>query len=82
MVLVKLTLIRLSLLAQKQSKGRNIILATGSKVSRIDIPGIDSQLVMTSDDILDLRELPKSLGCYGWWCRWYRAWSCLCFIRR
>ena len=46
-------------------KGRNIILATGSKVSRIDIPGIDSQLVMTSDDILDLRELPKSLAVMG-----------------
>ena len=46
-------------------KGRNIILATGSKVSRINIPGIDSQLVMTSDDILDLRELPKSLAVMG-----------------
>ena len=43
-------------------KGRNVILATGSKVSRINIPGIESQLVMTSDDILDLRELPKSLA--------------------
>ena len=46
-------------------KGRNIILATGSKVSRINIPGIESQLVMTSDDILDLRELPKSLAVMG-----------------
>ena len=46
-------------------KGRNIILATGSKVSRINIPGIESQLVMTSDDILDLRELPKSLVVMG-----------------
>ena len=46
-------------------KGRNIILATGSKVSRINIPGIDSQLVLTSDDILDLREIPKSLAVMG-----------------
>ncbi|MFZ7332694.1 dihydrolipoyl dehydrogenase [Streptococcus pluranimalium] len=46
-------------------KGRNIILATGSKVSRINIPGIDSKLVLTSDDILDLREMPKSLAVMG-----------------
>ena len=46
-------------------KGRHIILATGSKVSRINIPGIDSKLVMTSDDILDLREMPKSLAVMG-----------------
>ncbi|EHJ56083.1 dihydrolipoyl dehydrogenase [Streptococcus urinalis FB127-CNA-2] len=46
-------------------KGRNIILATGSKVSRINIPGIDSKLVLTSDDILDLREMPKSLVVMG-----------------
>ncbi|EHJ52130.1 dihydrolipoyl dehydrogenase [Streptococcus macacae] len=46
-------------------KGRNIILATGSKVSRINIPGIDSPLVLTSDDILDLREIPKSLAVIG-----------------
>ncbi|MCB4972036.1 dihydrolipoyl dehydrogenase [Streptococcus mutans] len=46
-------------------KGHNIILATGSKVSRIDIPGIDSPLVLTSDDILDLREIPKSLAVMG-----------------
>ncbi|NLQ55602.1 dihydrolipoyl dehydrogenase [Streptococcus mutans] len=46
-------------------KGHNIILATGSKVSRINIPGIDSPLVLTSDDILDLREIPKSLAVMG-----------------
>ncbi len=46
-------------------KGRSIILATGSKVSRINIPGIDSNLVLTSDDILDLREMPKSLAVMG-----------------
>ncbi|MDP5885782.1 dihydrolipoyl dehydrogenase [Streptococcus mutans] len=46
-------------------KGHNIILATGSKVSRINIPGIDSPLVLTSDDILELREIPKSLAVMG-----------------
>ncbi len=46
-------------------KGRTIILATGSKVSRINIPGIESKLVLTSDDILDLREMPKSLAVMG-----------------
>ncbi|MCR4257373.1 dihydrolipoyl dehydrogenase [Streptococcus uberis] len=46
-------------------KGRNVILATGSKVSRINILGIDSKLVLTSDDILDLREMPKSLAVMG-----------------
>ena len=46
-------------------KGRSIILATGSKVSRINIPGIESSLVLTSDDILDLKEMPKSLAVMG-----------------
>lgn len=46
-------------------KGRSIILATGSKVSRVNIPGIDSKLVLTSDDILDLREIPKTLTVMG-----------------
>ncbi|BAQ23392.1 dihydrolipoamide dehydrogenase [Streptococcus troglodytae] len=46
-------------------KGHNIILATGSKVSRINIPGIDSPLVLTSDDILDLRDIPKTLAVMG-----------------
>lgn len=46
-------------------KGRSIILATGSKVSRINIPGIESPLVLTSDDILDLKEMPKSLAVMG-----------------
>ncbi|MFS1663730.1 dihydrolipoyl dehydrogenase [Streptococcus sp. zg-JUN1979] len=52
-------------IGQETIKGRNIILATGSKVSRINIPGIDSPLVLTSDDILDLREMPKSLAVMG-----------------
>ena len=42
-----------------------IILAGGSKVGRINIPGIDSPKVMTSDDILDIQQIPKSLAVIG-----------------
>lgn len=42
-----------------------IILAGGSKVSRINIPGIDSPRVLTSDEILDLTELPARLAVIG-----------------
>ncbi len=42
-----------------------IILASGSKASKIKIPGIESKLVMTSDDILDMNTLPKSLAIIG-----------------
>lgn len=49
----------------KSYKGAKIILATGSKVTKIPIPGMDSKLVMTSDDILDLREIPETLAIIG-----------------
>lgn len=52
-------------IGDKVIKGRHIILATGSKVSRINIPGINSPLVLTSDDILDLKEIPSSLAVIG-----------------
>ena len=42
-----------------------IILSGGSKVSRINIPGMDSKLVMTSDDILELNEVPETLAVIG-----------------
>ena len=42
-----------------------IILSGGSKVSRINIPGMDSKLVMTSDDILELNEVPQTLAVIG-----------------
>ncbi|WP_067142617.1 dihydrolipoyl dehydrogenase [Oceanivirga salmonicida] len=42
-----------------------IILAGGSKVSKINIPGIESKLVMTSDDILELNEVPETLAIIG-----------------
>ena len=42
-----------------------IILAGGSKVSKINIPGIESNKVLTSDDILDIQQIPKSLTVIG-----------------
>ena len=42
-----------------------IILAGGSKVGTINIPGIESKKVLTSDDILDLQQIPKSLVVIG-----------------
>ena len=42
-----------------------IILAGGSKVGRINISGIDSPKVLTSDDILDIQQIPKSLAVIG-----------------
>ena len=42
-----------------------IILAGGSKVGSVNISGIESKRVLTSDDILDLKELPKSLAVIG-----------------
>lgn len=46
-------------------EGRKIILAGGSKVAKINIPGIESSLVLTSNEILDLKEIPKNLVIIG-----------------
>jgi len=44
---------------------KKIILAGGSKPSRLKIPGMESSLVMTSDEILDLKEIPNRLAIIG-----------------
>lgn len=49
----------------KKFSAKKIIIATGSKVSRINIPGIESTLVLTSDEILDLRKVPETLAVIG-----------------
>lgn len=49
----------------KSFKAGKVILATGSKVSKISIPGIESKLVLTSDDILNLNTVPESLAIIG-----------------
>ena len=46
-------------------KGENILIASGSRVARIPIPGIESPLVLSSDDILSMEELPSSLVIIG-----------------
>lgn len=49
----------------KSFTSRKIILATGSKASRIRIEGIESKLVMTSDEILEMDIVPKTLAVIG-----------------
>lgn len=46
-------------------KGDKIIVAGGSKVSSINIPGIDNPNVLSSDDLLALEELPETLAVIG-----------------
>ena len=46
-------------------RANKIILAGGSKVGKINIPGIESKKVLTSDDILDIQQIPKSLTVIG-----------------
>lgn len=46
-------------------KADKIILAGGSKVSKVNIPGIDNPRVLSSDDILTLREIPETLTIIG-----------------
>jgi len=46
-------------------KTKNIIIATGSSVMRLPIPGIDSEGVITSDEALSLSELPSRMLIVG-----------------
>lgn len=46
-------------------KADKIILAGGSKVFMPNIPGIDNKKVLTSDDLLDIREVPETLVILG-----------------
>lgn len=51
--------------AGKTYKADKIILCGGSKAIRIPIPGVDHKDVMTSDEILDMTEVPERLGIIG-----------------
>lgn len=44
---------------------KDIIVATGSKISKVNIPGIDLPFVMNSTDALSCTELPKSIAIIG-----------------
>lgn len=46
-------------------KGDKIILAGGSKVSKVNIPGIDNPNILSSDDLLALDVLPETLAVVG-----------------
>ncbi|WP_197051371.1 dihydrolipoyl dehydrogenase [Caloranaerobacter azorensis] len=46
-------------------KTKNIIIATGSKTSKLPIPGIDIENVIYSDEALELKELPNKLIIVG-----------------
>lgn len=46
-------------------KTDKIILAGGSKVSRINIPGIDNPRILSSDELLSLKEVPETLTVIG-----------------
>lgn len=46
-------------------KSKNIIIATGSKILKLPIPGLDLENVLNSDTALDLKELPKRLVIIG-----------------
>ena len=46
-------------------KGKKIILAGGSKTKYLNIPGIDSDKILTSTTILDLNKVPKRLVIVG-----------------
>jgi len=50
---------------KERIKTKNIIIATGSKVMRLPIPGIDSEGVITSDGALSLSELPSRMLIIG-----------------
>ena len=46
-------------------KTKNIIIATGSKVMKLPLPGMDSEGVITSDEALSLSELPSRMLIVG-----------------
>jgi pyruvate/2-oxoglutarate dehydrogenase complex dihydrolipoamide dehydrogenase (E3) component len=46
-------------------QGRSFLLATGSRIRWIDVPGLRETGVLTSDDVLDLDRIPKSVAILG-----------------
>ncbi len=44
---------------------KNILIATGSSITRIPIPGLELEGVITSDEALELNELPKKIIIIG-----------------
>ncbi len=50
---------------EAEYQAKNIIIATGSSPARLPIPGADSEMVLTSTDVLNLKELPESICVIG-----------------
>lgn len=46
-------------------QAKNTIIATGSSPVRLPIPGAESEMVLTSTDVLNLKELPESICVIG-----------------
>lgn len=46
-------------------RAKKIVLATGSAPSKLPIPGIDGPKILTSDQVLELTELPESVVMIG-----------------
>ena len=44
---------------------KDIIISTGSKPAMLPIPGVDSEIVLSSTDVLNLKELPESICVIG-----------------
>ena len=44
---------------------KNVIIATGSKISKVNLPGIDLPFVMNSTGALSCKELPKAITIVG-----------------
>ncbi len=51
--------------SKEEIKGDSIIIATGSKPSKVPIKGVDEPGVMTSDDALAMERLPQSILIVG-----------------
>jgi dihydrolipoamide dehydrogenase len=49
----------------KTLKAKNVIFAGGSKAARLNLPGMESARVLTSDEILDLKTVPETLAIIG-----------------
>lgn len=56
---------KVRLASGEELEGKKIIWAGGSQVAQIPIPGIDHERVLTSDTILDLKEVPESMIVIG-----------------
>jgi dihydrolipoamide dehydrogenase len=49
-------------------ESKNIIIATGSKPSSLPFIKLDKERIITSTEALKLKEVPKHLSNYWWWC--------------